>query len=100
MRERKVKYAVLAGLAVGGIAGVSHADIIYQDSFDGTAGFVGGRTPDQATGVAGGTAAAMWTADTTTVPTISSTASDADWQSSGGTYSTTGSTNASIGLFG
>ena len=95
MSGHKKHYAAIAGLVIGGLTGLSSGAIIYQDNFDGTAGTVAARTPDTETGLFGGSASAPWTSDSTT-----SANPDAIWQASGGTYSGTGTTDASISLFG
>jgi hypothetical protein len=85
----------LAGLAAWTIeTNIASADVIYTDNFDGTAGVVAGRPLDVASGLDGGTAGASWTSDAT-----AGTNPDAVWTASGGTYSSVGSTNASLGTF-
>jgi hypothetical protein len=94
--KRTARRAMIAGVAAGGLtaaaAGTARAAIIYADNFDGTAGLVSGRSVTTATGLNGGTAGATWTSDSTT-----STNPDALWNASGGTYTGTGTTDATLG---
>ena len=95
MTVKRVSWIAALAIALVGFARVGSAtDIIYSDNFDGTGGIVGGRTPDTASGLDGGTAGATWTSDT-----VTSANPDALWTASGGTYSGTGTTNASVGTF-
>jgi hypothetical protein len=87
--------AGLAGLAAWTVeTNVASATVIYSDNFDGTAGVVAGRSLDVTSNFAGGTAGASWSSDATP-----GTDPDAVWMASGGTYSSVGSTNASLGTF-
>jgi hypothetical protein len=92
MRGKKLNGLTRAAclLIAGGLLGVrAYGTLIYQDSFAGAAGTtVGGKALDTAVGSDGGTAGATWTADTTTVTPISSTASDAIWQLDGSGHAT------------
>ena len=95
MAVRRVSWIAALAVAMIVFARVGSAtDVIYSDNFDGTGGIVGGRTPDTASGLDGGTAGATWTSDT-----VTSANPDALWTASGGTYSGTGTTNASVGAF-
>jgi hypothetical protein len=71
-------------------------DTIYSDGFTSqSAGtLLGGNSPDVASGLDGGTAGATWNAATTTVASITSTASDVDWQYGGGGTATITTPNA------
>jgi hypothetical protein len=96
--KQTARRAMIAGVTAGGLtaaaAGTARAAIIYADNFDGTAGLVSGRSVTTATGLFGGTAGATWTSDSTT-----STNPDALWNASGGTYTGTGTTDATLGTF-
>ena len=99
MKRNAKKWAVLAA-AVGGLGfviggSVVKADIIYQDNFDGTGGLVSGRPVTVASGLDGGTASTTWTSDAV----VGAPNPDALWTASGGTYSGTGTTSATIGTF-
>lgn len=95
MRRKNCMRAIAAaGVGLAAAACQARADVIYQDNFDGTAGTVSGRAVPTASGLDGGTAGASWNSSATTA-----TNPDALWQASGGTYTTTGSTNASVGTF-
>ena len=90
---------VSTAAVIVGVISVAHADVIYSDNFDRTVGDVAGRTPDLATGLHGGTAAATWTSDasTTTTTPANGTTADAVFTASGGTATATDSTFASAG---
>jgi hypothetical protein len=95
--------AAMAALAVGmGVSSVRAVDVIYQDNFDGTGGDLGARAVTVASGLDGGTAAATWNAalSSTNAPTITATTADASWTATGGTYTGTGTTSATIGVSG
>ena len=96
MKFSLVMLAAALAMAVGQAA---KADVIYQDNFDGTAGDVGARAVTVASGLDGGTAAATWNAAlaSTNAPAMTATTADASWAATGGTYTTTGSTSATIG---
>jgi hypothetical protein len=70
------------------------ATVIYQDNFDGTGGILDGRAPSVASDALGGSAAATWKSTA-----VVASNPDALWTATGGSYTTTGSTAATIGNF-
>jgi hypothetical protein len=89
---------IVALLAIS-LFGFAHSalatDIIYSDNFDGTGGVLTGRAPDTQSGLDGGSTGTTWAGDSV----VGSPNPDALWTASGGTYSTTGSTSATVGTF-